>query len=75
LTSFRVTCETTFASPTYSEIEEVKKLVVNAKTWCAQGNPGGSKCTAHASYKGGQLALCGSSNKSMKCEDLAWAAG
>ncbi|KAF8541084.1 hypothetical protein BDD12DRAFT_879490 [Trichophaea hybrida] len=68
-------CETSWASPTFSEIDTMTKWLDNAKKTaiCAQTNPGGSKCTTHSKFKGGALAVCGVAPWSVKCHELSWA--
>ncbi|KAF8250358.1 hypothetical protein K440DRAFT_640482 [Wilcoxina mikolae CBS 423.85] len=68
-------CETSWASPTFSEIDAMTKHLDNAKktALCAQTNPGGSKCTTHAKFNGGALAICGAAPWSVKCHELSWA--
>ncbi|KAF8250359.1 hypothetical protein K440DRAFT_619873 [Wilcoxina mikolae CBS 423.85] len=74
LTSFRPLCYTSMASPTFSEIEEVIRLVKERRLPCKQRNRVGSKCTTLVSYFGGQLGICGTPTKSMDCSELAWGA-
>ncbi|KAA8895315.1 hypothetical protein FN846DRAFT_970151 [Sphaerosporella brunnea] len=67
-------CETSWASPTYSEIAGVYEILKkNNKGMCEQTNAVGSKCKTLASYYGGQFGLCGLPTGLIPCEWLAWA--
>ncbi|KAA8893789.1 hypothetical protein FN846DRAFT_977357 [Sphaerosporella brunnea] len=67
-------CETSWASPTYSEIAGVYEILKkNNKGICEQTNAVGSKCKTLASYAGGQFGLCGLPTGIIPCEWLAWA--
>jgi len=69
-----VTCETSWASPTYSEIDYVVwKVSKQRKRTCHQDNPGGSKCTLLQRYHGGELSICGDPTYGLPCATMAWA--
>lgn len=68
-------CETSFASPTLSEISgAVGQLSPTAEAKCVQKNAAPSHCTMLASYKGGQIGICGEHLRDMSCKRVAWAA-
>jgi hypothetical protein len=68
-------CETSFASPTLSEISgAVGRLSPTAAAKCVQKNAAPSHCTTLASYKGGQIGICGEHLRDMSCKRVAWAA-
>jgi len=68
-------CETSFASPTLSEISgAVGKLSSTAAAKCVQKNAAPSHCTTLASYKGGQIGICGEHLRDMSCKRVGWAA-
>jgi hypothetical protein len=69
-----MTCETSSASPTYSEIDYVVwKVSKQKKLTCFQDNPGGSKCTLLQKHHGGEFSICGDPTYGLPCEVMAWA--
>ncbi|KAI5776424.1 hypothetical protein EDC01DRAFT_780083 [Geopyxis carbonaria] len=54
-------CDTTYASPTLSEIQGLLDVLYNKGIglYCLQGSRSGSKCTTLYSYKGASASLCG----------------
>ncbi|KAA8913350.1 hypothetical protein FN846DRAFT_886597 [Sphaerosporella brunnea] len=66
-------CETSWASPTYSEISGLINILKAKTGKCIQKNPVGSKCTTIASYVGADAGLCGLFLESVSCADFAWA--
>ncbi|KAI5853865.1 hypothetical protein BZA05DRAFT_468449, partial [Tricharina praecox] len=72
-------CETAWASPTFSEIDELLKLAaIPAKGWTKcrhfQDNGVGSYCKKVAHYKGDQISLCGEFQHGLACEGVVYAA-
>ncbi|KAI5778460.1 hypothetical protein EDC01DRAFT_757088 [Geopyxis carbonaria] len=55
------TCDTTYASPTFSEIQGVLNILYSkgTKKYCVQSNTHASRCTRLYSYKGASVSLCG----------------
>ncbi|KAI5776429.1 hypothetical protein EDC01DRAFT_763208 [Geopyxis carbonaria] len=56
-----IICDTTYASPTFSEIQGLLDLIYSKGIglYCVQSNMGGSWCTRLFSYKGASASLCG----------------
>ncbi|KAI5842787.1 hypothetical protein BZA05DRAFT_422426 [Tricharina praecox] len=70
----KLVCETSWASPTYDEIDYVVwKVSKQKKNTCGQENHTGSKCTRLQRYKGGELSLCGRGGWAIPCPAVAWA--
>ncbi|KAI5857763.1 hypothetical protein BZA05DRAFT_441069 [Tricharina praecox] len=73
----KVKCETSWASPTMSEIDGLIAKVYDKKNWktCSywQSNGGGSMCTQIAKSDGGNVSLCGRYKQGLACEDIIWA--
>ncbi|KAA8898355.1 hypothetical protein FN846DRAFT_962465 [Sphaerosporella brunnea] len=65
-------CETSWASPTYSEISGLQDILEKKGGYCQQYNPFGSMCTTSASYFGGDVGLCGMPLFTVSCAHLAW---
>ena len=75
--SGRVICETSFASPTFSEVEGlIEKLNSRNgnKGTCHLNNQIGSKCSRQGSYFGGEASLCGTATITLWCSSVAFAA-
>ncbi|KAI5845478.1 hypothetical protein BZA05DRAFT_447802 [Tricharina praecox] len=74
LPHYTVVCKTSWASPTFDEIDNVVlKVSKKARDDCGQYNHGGSKCTRLQWYKGGALSLCGKAGWTIPCPSVAWA--
>ncbi|KAA8913351.1 hypothetical protein FN846DRAFT_902831 [Sphaerosporella brunnea] len=71
--NLHLTCETSWASPTYSEISGLLDILNAKKGVCIQKNSVGSKCTTIASFIGADAGLCGSPKWSVNCIVFAWA--
>ncbi|KAI5854028.1 hypothetical protein BZA05DRAFT_468716 [Tricharina praecox] len=63
-------CETSWASPTLSEIKGAVKKIRQFWT-CEQSNPGGSKCELLSTFNGGSIAICGKLGRAISCWDVA----
>lgn len=68
-----VICETSLASPTFSEIDGLRAKLSKRPPICWQKNGGGSKCTRLVSHYGGVVSLCGTPSKQVECAAVSWA--
>lgn len=63
-------CETSQASPTFSEIDYMV-MRLHKFASCLNTNPFGSHCTELIRYEGGNVAICGSYWGNLDCHDVA----
>ncbi|KAI5850054.1 hypothetical protein BZA05DRAFT_454322 [Tricharina praecox] len=68
----QVVCETSNASPTFTEIDDLRYKLLKRPPWCVQRNGGGSQCTRLESSKGGDVSLCGSPSRAVECAAISW---
>jgi hypothetical protein len=71
-----LSCETSWASPTFTEIDYLIDKVAKKPGWrdCTQKNRFGSKCTMLESYRGGAISFCGRYGRTLACSVVATAA-
>ncbi|KAI5853864.1 hypothetical protein BZA05DRAFT_468445, partial [Tricharina praecox] len=74
-----LTCETSWASPTFSEIDElIKRAGIPHKGLIKcryfQDNGVGSYCKKVVHYKGGEISMCGKFLQGLTCESVVYAA-
>jgi len=69
-------CETSWASPTFLEIDGAVHNIRNFGGFkgCIQKNGGASKCTRLTYHKGGDISLCGEYDHHIDCEGVIFAA-
>jgi len=71
-----LTCETSHASPTLTEIDGLASRLYKENGWdsCThtQGNIAGSMCVRLASFKGGDVSICGTPWKTIPCKTTLW---
>ncbi|KAI5841614.1 hypothetical protein BZA05DRAFT_449493 [Tricharina praecox] len=68
----KLVCETSSASPTSWEIQNVV-FIVSQRKECKQHNLLGSKCTTLAKWNGADASLCGKPKGWVACSSVAWA--
>lgn len=71
-----VSCHTTWASPTFTEVNYLIAKIATHTGWndCTQKNMGGSKCTKLDKYYGGAISFCGKHDITRTCSMISTAA-
>jgi len=75
-TSGWLSCDTSWASPTFTEVDYLIAKVASNTGWkdCTQNNAFGSMCTKLSSYYGGAISFCGKFDFTLPCAKVAMAA-